>query len=204
MSFSHSLTYKILLAVCIQAFSLQVNGQKLKKWELRASTDAGIRMQGVLYEYNVLLGLGLEAERHYGQFVRLNISSFIRRSIPTEAAGKVHVHQWCLGFGLLIMDRKKFPLGLRIGLNNHYYWARYPSIDLGIAKIPPRTDIYENFGLQLGLLYRLSQKFELCTSLVTETFLKFKDPQWRQNNILQVGIRYRWAKGKPDPVGEEK
>jgi hypothetical protein len=196
----HHFLFPIFRIVFLTAFVLiikprEATGQHLRKWEFRATGEWNIRTKEIEYSYNMMFGIGAQIERYFGRWIRANAFSSIHRSFPNEPGGRVYVRRLSFGGAILIMDRQRFPLGLQVGTGWNYYWARFPEVEVNNLVFKKRTDKFMYPMTFIGLLGRVNERIEGFINYCRESTPPFYEGG---NNLIQIGIRYRWAKGKSD------
>jgi hypothetical protein len=196
-------TIRIIFSTALILLLMQIKctAQDLRKWEFRATGEWNIRTIQEEYSYNMMFGIGAQIERYFGRWFRANAFSAVHRSFPNEPGGSVYVRRLSFGGAILIMDRQRFPVGLQIGTGWNYYWARFPEVEVNNLVFKKRTDAFMYPMLFIGAMARINNSIEAFANYCSDTLYLF---QTYNSKMIQLGIRYRWAKGKPDPVGEEK
>lgn len=179
----------------IQFIQIESSGQHLRKWEFRATGEWNIRTIEEEYSYNMMFGIGAQIERYFGRWIRANAFSSVHRSFPNEPGGRVYVRRLSFGGAILIMDRQRFPLGLQVGTGWNYYWARFPEVEVNNLVFKKRTDSFMYPMLFIGAIGKINNRVEAYANYCSDTLNLLRSSG---SSMIQLGIRYRWAKEKPN------
>jgi hypothetical protein len=191
-----------LAIIVFTSLGSNVLAQKLRNWEMRGKVESHVPIYNPAYGENSYIGLGAEAERYLGNCWRINSTFAALRSFSNEKEG-FYIRKISYGINILFMHRSKFPLGFKLGVGIDNYWIRFPEIDFGMGPFNQSNEKWFFIPVNAGIIARISSKIEICCSV----FIPTRDELAlfvQSETYLSASLRYRWAKGKPDPVGEEK